>query len=296
MKLNRRKFIQAIGALSGALAVKMSGLEVLASTQPPVIWIQGQSCTGCSVSLLNSITEMSIDELLLNVIDLEFHPTVMASAGSVASSHVEGVAAAGGYVLIVEGAVPVGEAGDFCHVWENTTMMDAVTRLVPAANAVISVGTCASFGGIPAANPNPTNALGMKDAMNYLGVSNSTVINLPGCPAHPDWVVGTVAALLSGAVPALDRHSRPRMFYGDLVHSNCPNRGSKFRARALGDPGCMANIGCKGQRTGADCPIRQWNAAENGGTGVNWCIGARTPCQGCTEPDFPDGKSPFYSL
>jgi hydrogenase small subunit len=300
MKLQRRDFLKAMGALAGAFSLKASKAEALgevlaAGEGPKVIWLQGQGCTGCSVSFLNTITEMSIDELLLNVIDLEFHPNVMASAGSMASGRAEQIRQAGGYVLLVEGAVPIGEAGEYCHIWEGTTMVDAIGQFAPGAAAVLTVGTCAAYGGIPGADPNPTQALGVGDALDHLGVSRPTLINLPGCPAHPDWVVATVALLLSGGVPELDRAGRPEVFFADTIHQNCPNRGTKGRADFLSDGGCLSNLGCQGQQARADCPTRQWNAAGPGGTGVNWCIGAGSPCIGCTEPDFPDGMSPFYN-
>lgn len=167
------------------------------------------------------------------------------------------------------------------------------------AGYILAVGTCASYGGIPAGNPNPTIALGVEETLSYLGVpgrERPPVINIPGCPSHPDWIVGTVAALLAGNMPELDGDGRPIQFFDSEVHYNCPNRGKGAKAKVLGDPGCLAGLGCNGQQTHGDCPIRKWNASEAGGYGVNWCIGAGNPCQGCTEPEFPDGMSPFYAL
>ncbi len=309
MNITRRDFLQASAAITGALALKASGLlqlqKALAAGEAagvPVIWLQGQSCTGCSVSLLNTIHYMTIDDLLVNVIDLQYHPTVMAAAGDLAS----GVAkdAAPGYVLVIEGAIPVGAAGHYCHVWEDengdpVTMEIAFDDFRQRASHILAVGTCASYGGIPAGNPNPTIALGVNEALSYLGVGKKkrpTVINIPGCPSHPDWIVGTVAALLAGEMPELDRDGRPIAFFDSAVHNNCPNRGGGLKAKKLGDPGCLVGLGCNGQQTHADCSMRQWNASEVGGYGVNWCIGAGNPCQGCTEPGFPDRMSPFYTL
>jgi NiFe hydrogenase small subunit HydA len=245
---------------------------------------------------------MTIDELLVGPLDLQYHPTVMAAAGDLAAGVPKN--AAPGYVLIVEGSIPVGAAGHYCHVWEDengapVTMETAFNDLWQNAAAVLAVGTCASYGGIPAGNPNPTIALGVNETFSYLGIAEKdhpTVINIPGCPSHPDWIVGTVAALLGGSVPELDRDGRPIEFFGSEVHFHCPNRGQGAKAKVLGDLGCLAGLGCNGQQTHGDCPARQWNASEGGGYGVNWCIGAGNPCQGCTEPTFPDGMSPFYSL
>ena len=313
MNITRRDFLKASAAITGALALKASGLLELQKAMAsgggagvPVIWLQGQSCTGCSVSLLNTIHYMTIDDLLVNTLDLQFHPTVMAAAGDLAVEAAETTRAAGDYVLIIEGSIPVGDQGHYCHVWEDenedpVTMETAFKDFGLHKNCicVLAVGTCASYGGIPAGNPNPTTALGVNGALSYLGVperNRPPVINIPGCPAHPDWIVGTVAALLAGNMPELDGDGRPIKFFGEHVHTLCPNRGGGLKAKKLGDPGCLAGLGCNGQQTHADCPMWQWNASETGGVGVNWCVGAGSPCQGCTEPDFPDGMSPFYAL
>ena len=313
MNVTRRDFLKASAAITGALALKASGLLQLQKVMAagggagvPVIWLQGQSCTGCSVSLLNTIHYMTIDELLVGPLDLQYHPTVMAAAGDLAVGAAETSRDTSGYVLVIEGAIPIGAQGHYCHVWEdengNPVTMETAFKdfgLHENCICVLAVGTCASYGGIPAGNPNPTIALGAKEALSYLGIpgrKHPTVINIPGCPSHPDWIVGTVAALLAGEMPELDGDGRPIEFFGSVVHYNCPNRGKGAKAKVLGDPGCLAGLGCNGQQTHADCPMRQWNASEAGGFGVNWCVGAGNPCQGCTEPTFPDRMSPFYSL
>jgi len=300
MNVTRRDFLKASAAIAGALAIKSSGLMQLQKTmaagggKPPVIWLQGQGCTGCSVSLLNSTYYMTIDELLIDTLDLKFHPTVMAAAGELAVGAAEAARNAGGYVLVIEGAIPSGEEGDYCHIWPGMTMLDALGSFAPGAIAILAVGTCACYGGMSAGSPNPTGAMGVDAA---LGRSGTSVINIPGCPAHPDWIVGTVAALLAEETPELDSEGRPKEFFGNYVHKMCPNRGlGGGQAKVLSDAGCLSGLGCRGQQTHADCPLRKWNAAGPGEQGVNWCVGARNPCQGCTEPDFPDGMSPFYRL
>lgn len=300
MNVTRRDFLKASAAIAGALALKGSGLMQLQKTmaagggKPPVIWLQGQGCTGCSVSLLNSTYYMTIDQLLINTLDVKFHPTVMAAAGGLAVSAAEAARNAGGYVLVIEGAVPSGEKGDYCHIWPGMTMLNALKTFAQGADVILAVGTCACYGGMSAGSPNPTGAMGVDAA---LGRSGTSVINIPGCPAHPDWIVGTVAALLADETPELDDEGRPKEFFGNYVHKMCPNRGlGGGQAEVLSDSGCLSSLGCNGQQTHADCPLRKWNAAGPGDQGVNWCVGARNPCQGCTEPDFPDGMSPFYHL
>ncbi len=310
MNITRRDFLKASAAITGALALKASGLlglqeAMAAEGGQSVIWLQGQSCTGCSVSLLNSVfyENMTIDKLLIDTLDLKFHPTLMAAAGTpregevnnLAVSAAEDARVAGSYVLVIEGAIPAGANGDYCHIWPGTTMLDALGSFAQNSIAILAVGTCACYGGMSAGEPNPTDAMGVKDALAHLGLQ-ATVINIPGCPAHPDWIVGTVAGLLAGEMPELDKEGRPKDFFDVSVHKRCPNRGLGHKAKVLSETGCLAGLGCKGQQTHADCPLRKWNAGDVGEQGVNWCVGARNPCQGCTEPDFPDGTSPFYQL
>ena len=308
MNVTRRDFLKASAAIAGALALKGSGLMELqkamaAGSGPPVIWLQGQCCTGCSVSLLNSVFYTTIDDVLIDygpedavTIDMRFHPTVMAAAGDLAAKAAEDARRAGGYVLIIEGAIPIGANGDYCHIWPGMTMIDAIDLYEPSAAYIMAVGTCACYGGMSAGSPNPTGAMGLEDALTYLVREKNAVINIPGCPPHPDWIVGTVAALLAGEMPDLDMHGRPKEVFQSTVHSICPNNANYLqgiKAKVLSDTGCLEGLGCRGLETYADCPIRQWNSSGSI-PGVNWCIGARSPCQGCTEPDFPDGMSPFY--
>jgi hydrogenase small subunit len=334
MQMSRRDLLKASAAIAAAMGVTGVGLlkiqEALGKAGGvPVVWLQGQACTGCSVSLLNSIYYATIDDLLLNTLDLKFHPNVSAAAGSTAIAAAEAAYNAGNYVLVVEGAIPTLYNGRTCYIWPGTTAQTGVARYASRASIILAVGTCASFGGMAAGRPNPTGAKSVGAV-----VGTSKLINLPGCPAHPDWIVGTVAYILkNGKAPALDSNRRPTDFYGATVHSACPNlssyvgpnfhnngrpcttchtvraggRGggdddagpldpSRIPAFALGTAtGCLYGLGCKGTATGCDCPTRKWNGAAAATPGVNWCIGARSPCFGCTQPNFPDGMSPFYT-
>ena len=300
MNISRRDFLKASCAVAAALGVGPSvfkGKEALAAEGGvPVVWLQAQGCSGCSVSLLNSIYYTTIDDLLLNTLDLEYHSTVMAGAGEAAVSAAEAAYEQGGYVLVVEGAVPTAEGGQYCYLWPGTTALDGVQRFSENALVTIAVGTCASYGGMAGGSPNPTAAQGVAAV-----VGGRPVINIPGCPAHPDWVVGTIAYLLTyGTVPRLDTLGRPTDYFRNTVHSQCPNRQQFFDrnlfASTLSEEGCLSRLGCKGRWAASDCPFRQWNSGGAGETGVNWCVGARSPCQGCTEPEFPDGMSPFFTL
>jgi hydrogenase small subunit len=270
----------------------------------PVVYLQTAACSGCAVSLLNSasptIKNVLIDQIAPGVhINLRFHPVVMAAAGDLAIQAMEDTAKQkkDGFVLVVDGAVSTAGNAVYGAVGERNgkpvTMMQRVIELSRDALAVIALGTCAAFGGIPAAKPNPTNC---QPVSKVLAANNikKPLINIPGCPPHPDWFVGTVASVILKGLPTsddLDDLLRPKAFYGKLIHENCPRRAyfdeGKF-AKKFGDEGCLYELGCKGPITYADCPLRKWNS------GTNWVIGAGAPCNGCTQPEFPDQTAPFY--
>ncbi|MEW6357198.1 MAG: hydrogenase small subunit [Planctomycetota bacterium] len=265
----------------------------------PVIWYQAAACSGCSVSLLNGVAP-DVRNLLLQElvpgkhVNLVFHVTVMAGQGKAVLDAMNSTARTkkGQYVLCVEGSLPSAAGGVFGEVGDEP-MIDKVVELAKDAVAVVAVGTCAAFGGIPAAKPNYTGSKSVRDVLCGKGVK-TPVVNVPGCPPHPDWIIGSVALFLqlgAGVLGALDEIARPVPYYGNLIHENCPRRpdfdAGKFAVK-FGDPGCLYKLGCKGPMTYADCPTRQWNA------GVNWCIGNGIPCQGCVEPEFIDGFSPIF--
>jgi len=297
MQITRRQFLKYCGGSAAALGLTQSGLVRLgkalaAPGGPPVVWLQGAGCTGCSVSLLNKVENAdgpAAADLLLNYIDLKYHPTVMAAAGDLAVEAAQAVLPSGDYYLVVEGAIPTADNGVYCHLWEDemgqpVTALEAVQTFSSGALGVIACGTCAAYGGIPAGAPNATACVGVGEAIGQC------VINVPGCPPHPDWIIGTIAYILTqGRIPRLDLHGRPWMYYGETVHSECPNK-LLDKAQQLGQPGCLQYLGCNGQYANADCPQRKWN------NGINWCVGAQNPCQGCTEPGYPDLMSPFYNL
>ncbi len=269
-----------------------------------VIWLQGAACTGCSVTILNSVSpsikNVLIDEVIPGKhVNLRFHPNVMAGSGDMVIKVLTDTRQQkkGRYILVVEGAVPMAQDGIYCIIGEEkgkaVSMVSRLESLASDALAVIAFGTCASFGGIPAAKPNPTQCFSVEEALKTARI-NTPVVNIPGCPPHPDWFVGTVASVLLFGLPKpedLDENKRPKAFFGALIHENCPRRSyyneEKF-AKKLSDPGCLYELGCKGPVTYADCPTRLWN------NGVNWCIGSGAPCMGCVEPGFPDLVSPLY--
>jgi len=270
----------------------------------PVIWMAASACTGCSISLLNSgsprIENILIEEIIPGVhLNFRYHETLMAGAGEQVIKVLDEAIAEkkGTYILAIDGAIPTAEGGIYGAIGERdgkpVSMEERFTDLASNALAILAVGTCAAFGGIAGAAPNPSGAMSAQKVLAAKGI-DKPLINIPGCPPHPDWFVGTVASIILKGLPTaedLDDYLRPLDFYGKLIHENCPRRASfdegKF-AKKFGDEGCLYELGCKGPITYADCPLRHWNR------GTNWGIGAGAPCNGCTQPEFPDLVAPFY--
>jgi hydrogenase small subunit len=270
----------------------------------PVVWLQGAACTGCAVSLLNSFSPHAAQVMLRELapgkhLSLRFLATVMAGQGGQVVDVLKDTTAKdkGGYFLVMEGSIPLGDPMFATLGGEDDREIPVYERaadLARSAAAVVSMGTCAAFGGIPAGEGNLTGATSMADFLKREGIG-VPVVNIPGCPPHPDWLLGTLVAVamygLEAVAADLDELARPKMFYGTCIHETCPRRADfdagRF-AKKFGDPGCLYELGCKGPITFADCPTRMWNS------GTNWCIGAGSPCHGCVEPDFPDRLSPLY--
>ena len=268
-----------------------------------VVWLQGAACSGCIVSLLNCFSPSIHTVLLRNLtpgkhVSLRVQATAMAGQGWQVTDLIEQTIRRkpGQYIFVMEGSIQLthpmfamlGEEGD-----REVPISEKAAELARSAMAVVAIGTCAAFGGIPAGQPNPTGAVSIAELLAREGI-DTPVINIPGCPPHPDWLVGSLASVMRYGLGAVevDEIGRPKLFYGRLVHETCPRRADfdagKF-AKNFGEPGCMYELGCKGPVTYADCSKRMWNS------GTNWCIGAGSPCHGCVEPGFPDPLSPLYT-
>lgn len=293
MKISRRDFLKLCGASAGALGLSLIDLgrlrEVLANPNgPKVLWLQGSACTGCSVSFLNRISTtapLTAADVLINSINLIYHPNLMSLAGDSAVAELQKVYQARGYISVFEGGVPTNFGGNACWPYtyggKDVTMQQAVTDLASRASGILCVGTCAAFGGIPAAPPNPT---GVKSVSAATG---KTTINIAGCPPHPDWIVWAVAQLLLKNTIALDSYGRPTTLFNRTVHDRCPREEYDETSTFGVDRRCLRELGCRGPETRANCPQVLWNG------GTNWCIDANAPCHGCTSPTFPDAQ-PFY--
>jgi hydrogenase small subunit len=317
MRISRREFLQYCTVCAAALGLNESTLKELKAAlesdgAPTVLWLHGSGCQGDSVSFLNlfldapAVDHVDTKDVLLNNINLAYHTVVMASAGETAVTMAEQAKRKGGYVLVCEGGVPTAFGGRACNVMTvngvEKTYQEMVLELGANAIAVLSVGTCASFGGIPAAPPNPTDVVSVESALATGGVTGPAIINIPGCPAHPDWAAWVVVQLILETIPDLDEYKRPTALYVSDVHENCPrnpNFHDTVKATTFGeDHKCLEDLGCRGPGTNADCPLRGWNKgpipvwSSDQYMRANWCVDSNGMCFGCVEPDFPGGD--FY--
>lgn len=294
-QIDRREFLQFGGYLAALMGLGQSmvpamadALEQMKTSGPPVIWLQAQSCSGCSVSFLNS-NSPGAAQVLTEYISLRFHSTISAATGEVAMDVVNKTISEGGFVLAVEGSIP-SLMPEAC-LMGGEEIEHIVKRAAKSASAVLALGTCASFGGIPAAENNPTGAIGVPDFMKHENIS-TPAISIPGCPFHPDWFIGTLAHILKFGLPELDELGRPAAYFSKLIHDQCPRFADYERekfAEHFSDDGCLFKLGCLGPVTHADCTVRPWNG------GVNSCIKAGAPCIGCAAENFAARASlPFY--
>src|SRR5271166_35583 len=290
--VSRRNFLQLCSKIIVAAPVGLSLTSkrtvaqvarlVGKARRPSVIWLHFQDCTGCTETLLRT-SAPDVAHLILDVISLDYHETLMAASGAQAEAALHSAMAdnAGKYVLVVEGAIPTRDNGIYMEL-AGKPAVQVVREVAAQAAAVIAIGSCASWGGVPSADPNPTGAVGV----DYV-VSGKPIVNLPGCPPNPYNLLALVLEYVTmNRLPELDEFGRPKFAYERVVHENCPRRAhfdaGRFAA-AFGDEGhrkgwCLYKLGCKGPVTHAACATRHFNEIP----GV-WPIGIGAPCVGCTE-------------
>ncbi|HSR51387.1 MAG TPA: hydrogenase small subunit [Acidobacteriota bacterium] len=294
----RREFLKFCGRMAVLLGLAESAipqveaaLQEAAQRRPSVIWLEFQDCAGNSESFLRA-DGPSAGQALLEAVSLDYHETIMAAAGERAEEARQKALEenSGEIIVVVEGSIPTADNGVYCTV-AGKTAQQILEEIEPHAAAFVAVGTCASFGGLPMARPNPTGAVALER------VVDKPVINLPGCPANPDVIMGLlVHNLVFGRLPELDRQKRPLFAYGKRIHDTCERRphydAGQF-ALHFDDYGarqgfCLYKLGCKGPETYNVCASMRWN--QN----ASWPVKAGHPCIGCSEEAFWDRFTPFY--
>jgi len=296
--ITRRGFLQFCAAMATVLGLPPSfsgriAHALVATRKPALVWLHFQDCTGDSESFLRS-SDPSAADVILDILSLDYHETLMAPAGHHAEKSLRDTLEAnrGKYLAVVEGSIPTKDGGVYCLVGGRTAL-EIAKEVCGQAAATIAVGSCAAFGGWPAAKPNPTGAVGVQEALP--GIS---VINLPGCPMNGVNLAATLVHFLTfGALPATDQFHRPFFIHGDRIHEKCERR-SHFEAQEFvlswGDEGhakgwCLYLMGCKGSETWMNCPTVRWNDS------TSWPVRAGHPCIGCPQPHFWDRMTPFYA-
>ncbi len=297
--IGRREFLRYCAATAAALALPPSQASAIAAAlgqakRPSVIWLSFQECTGCTESLSRSHSP-TLEGLIFDFISLDYHHTLQAASGEAAEAARESAMREfyGDYLLIVDGSIPLKDGGVYSTI-AGMSNLDMLTDAAKGAAAIVAVGSCAAFGGLPAAQPNPTGAAAVREI-----VKDKPVVNVPGCPPIPVAISGVLVHYLTfGALPELDALGRPKAFYGETIHDRCYRRPfydqGKF-AKSFDDEGarngwCLFELGCKGPTTYNVCATAKWNQ------GVSFPIESGHGCLGCSEPRFWDGGSFYHPL
>jgi len=296
--VSRRGFLKFCATTASLMALSPTMVPQIAraleaARRPSVIWLSFQECTGCTESLTRSHAP-TIEGLIFDAISLDYNHTLQAAAGEAAEAAREAAMKEnyGNYVLVVDGSIPLGNPG--YSTIAGISNEDMLKEAAEGAAAIIAVGSCSAFGGLPNANPNPTGAVAVQDI-----ITDKPVVNVPGCPPIPVVITGVLAHFLTfGALPELDKLGRPMAFYGQSIHDRCYRRpfyDKGLFAETFDDEGakkgwCLYKLGCKGPTTYNACAVTKWNE------GTSFPIEAGHPCLGCSEPHFWDGGGFYQAL
>lgn len=287
--VSRRSFLKFASYTASVMALPATAATAIAdglakARRQSVIWLSFQECTGCTESITRA-SSPSIEDLIFDFISLDYHHTLQNASGHAAEAAREQAMEEnkGDYLVVVDGSIPLTNGGYSTIAGISNRQMFEDT--VEHAKAIIAVGSCATFGGIPAANPNPTGAVAVSE------LTDKPVINISGCPPIPEAMTGTIAYLLSFAdIPELDHLGRPKAFFGEAIHDRCYRRPFYEKgmfAKSFDDEGarqgwCLYEVGCKGPVTYNACATLKWNG------GVSFPIQSGHGCLGCSEPGFWD--------
>jgi hydrogenase small subunit len=286
--VSRREFLKFCTTMAAAMGLPFSATDLIAKAikspkRPPVIWLHFQECTGCTESLLRA-THPAVEKLILDLISLDYSETLMAAAGHQAEAALQASVKEneGKFICVVEGSIPTKDNGIYCKIGGKTAL-EILHEVGPKAAAIVAIGSCASWGGVQSASPNPTGATGVDQI-----IKNKPIINLPGCPASPYNVLSTILYYLTlKKLPELDNKGRPKFAYGRLIHENCERRphfdAGRF-AEQFGGEGhrqgwCLYKLGCKGPETYANCSTQLYGDVGS----QSWPVGTGHPSFGCSE-------------
>jgi hydrogenase small subunit len=258
--------------------------------RPSVIWLPFQECTGCTESITRA-HGATLESLIFEAISLDYQHTLQAAAGDAAERAREQAMKDnwGRYLLIVDGSIPTGNPGYSTIAGHDNLSM--LREAADGAAAIVALGSCAAFGGIPGAQPNPTGAVAVADV-----IKDKPIINVSGCPPIPVVITAVLTQYVTfGSLPELDALGRPKAFYGQTIHDRCYRRPFYERgqfADSFDDQGarlgwCLYKLGCRGPTTYNACATVKWN------NGTSFPIEAGHGCIGCAEPGFWDNGG-FY--
>lgn len=295
--LTRREFIKRCRDISilmcGSTLLSRPlahGFLKLAEAPPNIGFVHAQNCMGCTTSMLYG-NDFDFLDFLSHVGRLGAHPALSFRQGVDYINNLERLSNADNFLLVVEGSIP-SEPKQACYLGSDP-VYDALAEYASKARLVISSGSCASHGGIPASGGNRTGALSVTDYLKEKKVK-TPVLRIPGCPAHPDHIMGSIAYIAAtGKIPPLvDKTERVKEYYGELLHNRC-SRFQHFSQElfvedfAKDKNNCLLKKGCRGPITWSDCPVRRWNMR------TSVCVESNTPCIGCMSSQWPS-ESDLY--
>ncbi len=297
--VTRRSFMKLCGALAVAAglselaapkvanAVEKSVIGAQKGNLFPVIWIEGASCTGCTESFAQVDTPDPAS-VVLELLSLNYCETLSAAAGYSMEEAKEQTIEAGNYILVYEGAVLKNWDGNALRVAEEPGV-EILCKAAKSANAVVALGSCAVNGGWCSAYPNAAGAIGVQECLKEHKIY-TPVVNIPGCPANPEWLVAVLVDALmldDGSLKALklNAENKPSQIFGQTIHDNCERRGHfengefvyAFGSEEEAKGYCLYPLGCRGPQTYSNCGVTLWNHRRS------WCVKAGAPCIGCCE-------------
>ena len=311
--ISRRSFMKLCGTIAAAAglsqltvaqvaqAVEKSVIGAQEGNLYPVIWMEGASCTGCTEAFAQ-IDEPDPATVVLEMISLNYCETLSAASGYSMEEARKQTIEAGNYILVYEGALLKRWDGHALRI-AGEPAINSFKESAEKANAVVALGSCAVNGGWMGAEPNSSDAVGCQKYMQEQGI-DVPVINIPGCPPNPEWLVAVlVDVVMMQVLPELNEMNKPAVIFNQTIHDNCQRRGHfengefvyQFGSKEEAMGYCLYAVGCRGPQTRANCGIVRYNHRRS------WCVESGAPCIGCCEANpldpgdnWVEVNAPFY--